>query len=119
MKNWKKQKTTSFGKDKVIEYVHTGKKEKFAGTTYTRDTTVRIEQFTEQRRIVRTRKSEYGMPPEAPDNWRVLITYSGDKVEEKWFSTEKEAKKYAMNWMQSHPDGASEVGLKKDSWMIK
>ena len=118
MENWKKQKTTSFGKDKVIEYVHTGVKEKFAGITYTRDTTVRIEQFTEQRRIVRSRKGEYGMPSEAPDNWRVLVTYIDDKVKEKWFGTEKEAMKYATNWMQSHSGGASEVGWKKDSWRV-
>lgn len=102
-KNWKQEATKPWGKDEVISYIHEEPRfNELVMKNVPNATTVRIEQFENQRKLAPTVPHMIV----SPGDWVVVITFNWKEVVSKWFTSKPKALTFAKNWMTKHPKGA-------------
>lgn len=101
---WNKKRSYKMGQDAVMVYTAKGKSQQFLGQTIYPETELRIEQYTNFRKKIKTGKIP--QPVSTPkNNWRVLVEGRSMEPKSKWFANKAIAVKYATNFMKRHPFG--------------
>jgi len=101
MKDWTKKELKPWGKDRVIVYeLQIPRYNDLAGRMVADSYKVRVEQFTNQRKLAKETSRLYP----APANWFVRASRNdADVLKERWFDTKKQADTFAKKWIKEHP----------------